>query len=478
MGIKKFKDFYSIYEEARPKKVVEPVVEIEEPKKPEKPEKVKIDKDVKSYVLDRLIDNDGKVHDFGGYIVERNDNEYVGYDKGKRGFGTRPLRKIVSDDWDSKTRDITHEYPAGLDKNGELITFNFNERDEVLNNNGDVLYRWNQVSDGEGGVSYLPTNEPWKISKRVSSLGVKNMLGRGVTYLDEMAKLPTGWINVKIDMEVIRKIKRFSVNLSNGNTPSDFMRKLKYLSDPKKLIGNNKYGDDMDITESIQRRMSAIMLLRYIKEIKDYFNPSQSGFLFESFIAGLIPGVVPDDNSFCDVIGDDKTKYQIKFIEYKADNISLEFSKDPKKWCDYYIIALKEHNRIHIWRLAKDMGSLAPTVRNPRSQKSMIDYYMTPKSGISVAKLKENLNESIYTKIDLIKIDSMIDEISHGLENTIENLWNNVSDLQYNIETILTGVDKSHKRVTEDEYYKLYDSSNKNLGELSNLIGRLKTSMR
>jgi hypothetical protein len=64
--------------------------------------------------------------------------------------------------------------------------------------------------------------------------------------------------------------------------------------------------------------MAVIMLLHYLNEIKDFFNPSAAGFLFESFIAGLIPkSFVADDNGIADIVAEGR-KYQIKLYKEKA----------------------------------------------------------------------------------------------------------------------------------------------------------------
>jgi hypothetical protein len=72
--------------------------------------------------------------------------------------------------------------------------------------------------------------------------------------------------------------------------------------------------------------MAVIMLLHYLNEIKDFFTPSAAGFLFESFIAGLIPkSFVADDNGIADIVAEGR-KYQIKLYKEKANvDIIKEF---------------------------------------------------------------------------------------------------------------------------------------------------------
>jgi hypothetical protein len=89
---------------------------------------------------------------------------------------------------------------------------------------------------------------------------------------------------------------------------------------------------------TIQKEMSVIILLHYINEIKDYFTPSASGFLFESFLGGLIKNSkVVEDNSksvctptsktwgrdipyYLDKEPIDDIVYQTNLIYYKYNN--------------------------------------------------------------------------------------------------------------------------------------------------------------
>jgi hypothetical protein len=60
------------------------------------------------------------------------------------------------------------------------------------------------------------------------------MYGRMVIITTILPIIPTGWVNVKIDMEVIKRVRRYSSSL--GNTGNDnsaaftiFRNKLKSL---------------------------------------------------------------------------------------------------------------------------------------------------------------------------------------------------------------------------------------------------------
>jgi hypothetical protein len=129
-------------------------------------------------------------------------------------------------------------------------------------------------------------------------------------YSDLLSSDPTGWVNFKVDMEILKRVKRYSSGLGMGKKGHDsFIGKLEdlnsinYIKNQKRTIQN------------IQREMSIIMLLHYIEEIKDFFTPSAAGFLFESFIGGLLPNAkVVSDNTAADIISEGK-EYQIKTLD-------------------------------------------------------------------------------------------------------------------------------------------------------------------
>jgi hypothetical protein len=77
--------------------------------------------------------------------------------------------------------------------------------------------------------------------------------------------------------------------------------------------------------------------------------------------------------------------------------------------------------------------------------------------------------------LPIIEIDERIDKIANGLKNTLDVLYDNLSKFQFNLETILTGVNESGKLISELEFDKIQTDSLSNLlemqKELSTLIG-------
>ena len=141
---------------------------------------------VKIPVLDVLIDDNGnlyngKIENYPlrkGNIVQKKIN------------GRNTLVGIIGADAES--------YPAGIDKNGVLVAVNEDEDDYATKKVGndyvripipqDIIDLYENELDG---LTY------WKTD---------------VDYSFLVPILPTGWVNVKIDMEVLKKVRRYTKN--------------------------------------------------------------------------------------------------------------------------------------------------------------------------------------------------------------------------------------------------------------------------
>jgi len=115
---------------------------------------------------------------------------------------------------------------------------------------------------------------------------------------------------------------------------------------------------------------------------------------------------------------------------------------------------------------------------------------------IKFSKFNENIQlpvldvviESSYSRINtsklepyvinLLGIDESIDIISMGLKETLNKLYTELSAFQYNIETIVAGVNKDGKLIDTSEFdvYSNMARSNAEVmkGELENLIRHYK----
>ena len=396
-------------------------------------------------VLDKIIGNDGRLVKKKGHIVNI-----------RRGGNL--IEIIIDKDWNYNTdklrRNREHEYIGGIDKNGFLVGFDFNGNHQLRNFDGEV------VTD-ELGNPWV-RNKDWK-----DETDPTPSIPEYSNIIDTEA---SGWVNVKIDMEVIKKIKRFSKPLSNRTGLTGLREKLNKLNNPLGIRGYN----NSNATQVIQQKISAIMLLKYLQEMKDHFNATSAGFLFESFIGGLLNGTVPDDNKKADVIGENGLDtYQIKFVDYGADkgNIKLVSQNgidhrtlEEDQLCDYYIIALKQAYKVYIYVLNSSLPNT--------SAKSLGRYMIT--SGISMSKLKQSNEVSI---LDLSDVENKISSIGENLGESLNKIWTNLSEIEYNIETITTGVDKNQTLVSEEHFDGIFEDSNLRLTEVSNQLETLKGEM-
>jgi hypothetical protein len=403
-------------------------------------------------VLDVVIDDDGNVYngEFGYSLVKG----YIEQEKKSPAPGESKRNMLVGVlGTDGK------KYPAGIDKNGVLVAPNVDNEGYVLNNRNNRIRIPLRVAN-------LVKQEYWRVNKIVG-------VGRGrrmedIYYSALIPILSTGWVNTKIDMEIIKKVRRFASGLGTNNQG--------HLSFMSKLSDLQRVGREIKFRQrnrkALQRDMSSIMLLHYLNEIKDFFTPSSSGFLFESFIGGFIPNAkVKEDNSKVDIIANNFT-YQIKL--YSSLQEYLPIAKlDDNSLLDYYIICLKYPQKITIFLLnSVDKDSL-----------SYIDDFRSSGgtgNSLSVKELQktENSGEDWVFELELINIDQKIEGIAKGLRETLDKLYKELSQFQYNIETIVSGVDEKGNIIEEEDFEKTVDNSKKNcnvmLNELDSLVGIMK----
>lgn len=280
-------------------------------------------------------------------------------------------------------------------------------------------------------------------------------------YLRQINEDLTGWVNVKIDKEVFFRVQRFisAINIDYGVEAFD--AKLRYIANPIKP----KTGS---LNQKIQKQMSGVLLMHYLNELKNNFNGSTSGFLLESFLGGLIGGEVVDDNGPIDIRSADGQTYQVKFFNWtNTSHIAINSSLT----CDYYIIALKKGDDIFVWRLNQAGASRDRLLRT---------YLTTPRGDkpvIWITELKKKLDLAIKIDVSSSNIDNRIDLMAKGLKQDLNSIWTEISDLQYNIEAIITGVDKNNQSLDEKEYEALHISAKANLTNLEAQLTSLKGNM-
>jgi hypothetical protein len=303
------------------------------------------------------------------------------------------------------------------------------------------------------------------------------------------AIVPGGWVNVKVDEQLFIRMSRYvssldEILLETGSTGKDkynLFKKIEILSNIENYISNSK--------TSIQTKISVITLLQYLKEIKDFFNPSASGFLLEGFLATLIHGKLvkgykPTDitTSYSDLDavqfqthgykGIKKLDYQIKLYK-KGSNIKVNMSEP----CDFYVICLKDGDKIEVHILnGKDIndehfigGKYAVVDRITGTTNKMDGN--TPIVIINTNKLRNN---NLVRKLNVGNIDQLIKSCGDSVQDSIRRVYDSLSELHFDIDTLVTGVDKNRERIGIDAAKSKADNTIKQITkEITDLKGSI-----
>lgn len=258
---------------------------------------------------------------------------------------------------------------------------------------------------------------------------IRNLIRQVLKEETDFKKQYPGWVNINVNTIGLKsRIERFtkSFGLGKGKLPE----KLDMISNPPNNIVR------------LQEAMASIIILEHIKELRDNFNAATSGFLFEEVIAGLLPGEttggVKTDFNKTDVIGYDGTKYQIKLYAgtgyvkvnyWKPDDKKVIQNPDlMKENPDFIIFAMKQGNVIEIFQI------------------SFVEYKeYTLKSGLSLSAMK-SISDPIGT-LDTSKIDQTVKELLEETYESFSNLFKTVSDLEANLEGMITGVTEGGEKV-------------------------------
>jgi hypothetical protein len=220
-------------------------------------------------------------------------------------------------------------------------------------------------------------------------------------------------------------------------------------------------------------------MLHHLNEIRGHFDPSSAGFLFESYIAGLISGSrVKEDNSKIDLVDSGGNKYQVKLLKFSEQStpIATETIEEGKKesylYLDYYIIGYKFADKIRVFILNNDWSE---------GNRSYVGNFTTSGSyyNFSFAKFRDHEDGDFIFDIPLLNIEEKINNISVGLKDSLEKLYDDLSKFQFNVETILTGVDEGGKLISVNKFDLLVNNSKSHLqsmkDELENLISIVRT---
>jgi hypothetical protein len=263
-----------------------------------------------------------------------------------------------------------------------------------------------------------------------------------------------GWVNVKIDKETAKRVRRLMLGL--GFTESGNLRnKLRFLSNP--VEGRIRQGES--VGQALNRKISAMMLLQYLREIKMNFNSSTAGFLLEDFMAGLLGGEVVPGKGAVDV-RTSTTNYQFKF--YAQSSAKIKISNRTGEQPHKTILCLKGTESVDVYELAYDY---------------FLDNIEEGDDGLSINNFKmlsEN-NGGYLGRLDFSRIDQMTDDLNADLKGSVSSLWDVVSELQFNLEAMLTGIEKTGDKTTS---LRAANAAQKNTKDLDTKIDEVRGYFR
>jgi hypothetical protein len=394
-------------------------------------------------ILDIVIDEDGTP-----YNGEESDRIIKGVVERTKGVITRILG-----------RSDNKEYPAGIDKNGNVVSIEFDDEGRALDFSGN------------------PIKVPTWVQKKYK-LPEYYYVNPEFDYYSLIPIIPTGWVNVKIDMEVVKRVRRYAKTL--GTNTKGHLSFIDKLTEFQKFSTQNRTEGGIKRLKrgTIQKEMSCILLLHYINEIKDFFNPSQGGFLFESFIGGLIPNArIKEDNSPVDIRTTTGDRYQLKLIDWNTEYVDVTIDDDGGRYpyLEWYMIALKYVDKIEI--LIINGSKLAEMVKSDVTAGGLL----TKGGAKSGPKFKIKglltLNDDNFLNkftIDLSNIESRIKNLGEGLKKNLDELYNELSEFQYNVETIVTGINEKGQVIRDQSGFDVYHiKSEENIKKLANHLKNL-----
>jgi hypothetical protein len=95
----------------------------------------------------------------------------------------------------------------------------------------------------------------------------------------------------------------------------------------------------------------------------------------------------------------------------------------------------------------------------------------------SVSSIVNNCPDNMRFSIDLINLEEKIRKIASGLKETLDDLYTQLSEFQYNVETIITGVDEKGDIISPVEFTNLSTSAESNIRSMSLKLNELVTNI-
>lgn len=268
---------------------------------------------------------------------------------------------------------------------------------------------------------------------------------------------PDGWVNVKIDDLLFKRMEKYVYDIDDLVVKNDRDRynlflKINVLSNIRNIIADKEI--------NIQKKISLICILQYLKELKKHFNASSSGFLLEGFLATLIHGKIVPGRKLADITTtyneldavefdtQTKIKYQIKLYKKNKNGI---INVNFKKALNYYVICLKDEatdkDKVDI-HILDGRNTNKPNYIGRFSSSKDVNNFIKPKKNskgepigsfipISISKLNRNLNSK--KTLEISNLDDLIEISKEGIKDMISNVYNNLSDLSYDIDSLVSG---------------------------------------
>lgn len=197
-------------------------------------------------------------------------------------------------------------------------------------------------------------------------------------------------------------LDRLMSKLEKSAYKFDLHQKIEVLSQIDTYLNNEKI--------TIQEKISVITLLQYLNEIVNNFNASSSGFLFEYYLATLIHGNI--NNKGNDAYGP---------VDISSADLSTSYTEI-------------EPTRFSVASGSKKLTYQIKLYKKPRK------YVL-----INTSKLR---NDNMNIVLPISNIDDKIERCGDNIKERIESLYNNLSDLHYDIDAMVSGVDRDKRKIS------------------------------
>jgi len=265
-----------------------------------------------------------------------------------------------------------------------------------------------------------------------------------------------GWVNVKIDNQIHLRMAKYvyaiDTLIGKSSDRYNLSKKIEILSNIDEEITNSNI--------DVRTKISIITLLQYLNELSKYFSATSSGFLLENFLATLIHGVPKRGTTPVDIEsglevaarglqGVKSVTYQIKL--YTSPKIKINWTER----CDYYVICLREQKDIDVYILSGDetkenyIGNFADL----RKDGGIVRYKNIIKRTSPYIQLdKDFLPTGIEPhKLKISKVENLIKKCGEDLQSSISGIYNDISNLQYCVDALISGFDVDNKKKLEPD---------------------------